>query len=258
MNSDLSIARRDALSVLLKKVLTCALASTAVLVSAQQKPSDPQSQASSDVKSCVLIHAVNPKFPPQASSKKKREDIVLHFTVAADGSVKEVTAVSGDATLIGPALDAARRYQFAPCMQDGIPVETQTTLTVMYDLRRPAAYPAEGQSTIPEEPQENVSQEIEHDELFQLRDGATFPKVLYRTEPEYSEAARKDKLEGSVLLGLVIGPDGKPRSLWVVRPLGDGLDENAIDAVKQWTFMPAMKEGKPVPILIDLGIKFQR
>jgi TonB family protein len=252
-----------------KMLLFSAMACTTIEAGAQVKPSDPVSQnateappASStsphrpDVGSCVLIRAVNPKFPPQASPKKKRGDIILHATVAADGIVKGVTVVSGDPVLVGPAIEAARQYQFAPCIQDGSPVESQTTITVSYDLRRDTSYPADASSTVPREPQEDVVQEVERRELFQLRDGVTFSKALYRPNPEYSEAARKAKLQGGVVLGVVVGTDGKPRSVWVVKTLGEGLDENTVEAVRRWTFTPATKDGKPVPVLINLVMIF--
>jgi TonB family protein len=142
-------------------------------------------------------------------------------------------------------------------MQDGIPIASQTTITVSYDLRGGASYPADASSAVPREPQEDVVQEVEHREVFQLRDGVTFPKALHMAHPEYAEAARKAKLEGYVSLGIVVGTDGKPRSVWVVRTLGEGLDENAIEAGKQWIFTPATKDGKPVPVLINLAFPFR-
>jgi TonB family protein len=244
------------MNILSKTLLLSVIALIAVQASAQQKPSEPGSQNVS-VQSCVLIHAVNPKFPPDASTKKKRGDIVLHAAVASNGSVKEVTVVSGEPMLVGSAIDAVRQYQFAPCIQDGRPVESQTTITVRYDLRREAFYPDDASSKLPKEPQEDVIHEIERGEVFQLRDGVTFPKALHVVNPEYSDAARKSKLEGYVSLGVVVGTDGKPRSVWFVRVLGEGLDENAIEAVRQWIFTPATKEGKPVPVLINLAIPFR-
>jgi len=56
----------------------------------------------------------------------------------------------------------------------------------------------------------------------------------------------------AIVLAVVVGTDGKPRSLWVVLPLGEGLDENAIAAARQLIFTPATKDGKPVPVLINL------
>ncbi len=169
MDSRKAIPKHDAMSTLFKTLLFCAIAGTAVQASAQLTPSDPVSQSApeisasahpTDVKSCVLIRAVNPKFPPQVSPKKRRDEIVLHATVAADGIVKDVTVVSGDPVMVGPAMDAVRQYQYAPCMQDGVPVESQTTITVRYDLREGASYPADASSTVPREPQEDVIREI--------------------------------------------------------------------------------------------------
>jgi protein TonB len=102
-----------------------------------------------------------------------------------------------------------------------------------------------------------VIQEIKRRELFQLRDGVTFPKALYLPQPEYSEAARKSKLVGSVSMALIVDIDGKVRNVWVVRPLGEGLDENALAAVKRWNFKPATRDGKAVPVLLNLSVVFQ-
>jgi TonB family protein len=251
-----AISERDAMNTLSKTLLFSAIALIEVQASAQQKPSEPASQ-NAQVKSCVLIHAVNPKFPPDASIKKKRGDIVLHAAVASDGSVKNVTEVSGEPKLVGSAINAVRQYQFAPCIQDGRPIESQTTITVSYDLRREAFYPEDASSNLPKQPQEDVIHEIERGELFQLRDGVTFPKALHVVNPKYSDAARKSKFEGYVSLGVVVGTDGKPRSVWLVRVLGEGLDENTLDAVSQWIFTPATKEGKPVPVLINIAMPFR-
>ena len=55
---------------------------------------------------------------------------------------------------------------------------------------------------------------------------------------------------------MVVGPDGKPHNIRVVRTLGLGLDEKAIEAVKNWRFEPAMKDGKPVAVQIDVDVNF--
>jgi TonB family protein len=86
--------------------------------------------------------------------------------------------------------------------------------------------------------------------------GITPPKIISKREPAYSEQARKAKLEGSVLLSLVIDENGKPIDIKVVRSLGMGLDEKAIEAVKQWRFEPGKKDGKPVSIASQIQITF--
>lgn len=112
--------------------------------------------------------------------------------------------------------------------------------------------------TFPEKPQEDVIQEVERGELYQLLcHCVTFPKGLYAPNPEYSEAAKNTKFEGDVLLGVIVGPEGNPRSIWIVQPLGRGLDEKAIEAVRQWRFQPSTKDGKPVAVVINLALRFQ-
>ncbi|MGA8153129.1 MAG: energy transducer TonB [Terriglobales bacterium] len=92
---------------------------------------------------------------------------------------------------------------------------------------------------------------------FRVGGGVSAPKAIYAPDPEYSEEARKAKYQGTCVLWLVVGPDGKPRDIKVSRTLGLGLDEKAIEAVKQWKFEPAMKDGKPVAVQINVEVSFR-
>jgi periplasmic protein TonB len=91
---------------------------------------------------------------------------------------------------------------------------------------------------------------------FRVGGGVSAPKAIYAPDPEYSEEARKVKHMGVVVLWLVVGPDGKPRDIRVVRTLGLGLDEKAIEAVKNWRFEPALKDGKPVAVQVNIEVNF--
>jgi len=83
------------------------------------------------------------------------------------------------------------------------------------------------------------------------------PALLYKVEPEFSEEARKAKYQGTVVLTIEVGEDGKARRLHVVRGLGLGLDEKAIEAVTQWRFRPALRSGKPVPAPATVEVNFR-
>lgn len=87
--------------------------------------------------------------------------------------------------------------------------------------------------------------------------GVSKPVVLYQVEPEFSEEARKAKFSGDVMVYLWIGTDGKPSHVRVVRGVGMGLDEKAVEAVRQYRFQPAMKDGKPVQVDLYVNVNFQ-
>ena len=87
--------------------------------------------------------------------------------------------------------------------------------------------------------------------------GVSNPQVLYQVEPEYSEEARKAKFQGTVVLQLVVDVTGKAVEIKILRPLGLGLDQKAIEAVEKWKFKPGMKDGKPVPVYASVEVNFR-
>jgi len=91
--------------------------------------------------------------------------------------------------------------------------------------------------------------------IYRVVAGATSPVALYHPEPEYSEEARKARLQGYVRLTLVVDETGHPRDIRIVQSLGLGLDEEAIKAAAKWRFKPGMKNGKPVAVsaILDVG-----
>ena len=90
------------------------------------------------------------------------------------------------------------------------------------------------------------------------RGGVGTPKCLSCPSPPYSEKARKEKISGVVMLELVVTPEGRTKNIKVVRGVGYGLDEQAVNAVKDWTFVPADgPDGKPVPVRVNLEVTFK-
>jgi len=93
--------------------------------------------------------------------------------------------------------------------------------------------------------------------VFKVGGGVSGPVVLVKVDPEYSEEARKAKYQGVVVLQVVIGADGRPRDIRVARTLGMGLDQKAIDAVRQWRFEPALKGSQPVAVVVNIEVNFR-
>ena len=93
--------------------------------------------------------------------------------------------------------------------------------------------------------------------VFHVGGGVTAPRALYQPDPEYSEEARRAKFQGTVVLDVTIGQDGRPRDLRIARSLGMGLDEKAVDAVRLWKFVPATKDGHPVAVRVAIEVAFR-
>jgi protein TonB len=94
------------------------------------------------------------------------------------------------------------------------------------------------------------------DGTFRMGKGMTAPRVIYQTDPEFSEEARKAKYQGNCLLGLIVDANGHPTNIRVLNALGMGLDEKAIESVKNWKFEPGKKDGRDVAVEIAVEVDF--
>jgi TonB family protein len=93
--------------------------------------------------------------------------------------------------------------------------------------------------------------------VFRVGGGVLAPKPLSTPDPQYTDQARKAKYEGTCVLAMIVGPDGKPHDIRVQRGIGMGLDQKAIEAVQQWRFDPATKDGRPVAVQISVEVSFK-
>jgi periplasmic protein TonB len=92
--------------------------------------------------------------------------------------------------------------------------------------------------------------------VFKVGGGISAPQAVSTPDPEYTDEARNAKTQGMCILWLIVDDKGVPRNIRVVRGLGFGLDAKAIEAVKQWRFQPAMKDGRPVNVQISVEVGF--
>lgn len=83
------------------------------------------------------------------------------------------------------------------------------------------------------------------------------PRALHAPDPEYTEAARHSGYQTKLVLWVVVNQDGTVRELQIARPAGLGLDERAVEAVKQWRFDPALKDGSPVAVQVNIEVSFR-
>ena len=87
--------------------------------------------------------------------------------------------------------------------------------------------------------------------------GVTAPSLLSKVEPAYSDDARASKYQGTVILKIVVDTDGLAKDIQLVKSIGYGLDEKAVEAINLWTFKPGTRDGQPVPVLATIEVNFR-
>lgn len=94
--------------------------------------------------------------------------------------------------------------------------------------------------------------------IYHVGEDVSLPRATFSPTPEYTIEAAKKKIEGTVLLSLVVLPDGTSSNVRVIKGLGYGLDEQAVKAVSSWRFQPAVRQsdGETVPVSITVETSF--
>jgi TonB family protein len=103
---------------------------------------------------------------------------------------------------------------------------------------------------------EDGTAELSNHSVTRIGKGMAPPKAISAPDPPFSEEARRAKYRGTVLLSLSVDKTGQVRNVRIVRPLGMGLDQKAVEAVSTWRFRPATKDGEPVDVHIDFEVDF--
>ena len=156
---------------------------------------------------------MRPVYPPAARAAGIQGNLTLRATVEKDGSVSNLEILMGDPQLGQAAIEAVRQWRYAPMDKAAI-----TDVTVNFTLAKTG----------------NADNAV------------TPPMVIYKPEPVYTKEARAAKLQGIVELQIMVAADGMVSDVKVTKPFDKGLDESAVQTVKTWKFLPAMKAGKPV------------
>jgi len=107
-----------------------------------------------------------------------------------------------------------------------------------------------------DEKRANEGDKESEEQVYELGDGVTPPRLIRHVDPDYSSSSHSIRLEGSVIIGAVISSTGTPKKLHVVKSLDKDVDQAAVEAVKQWLFSPGKKNGKPVAVNLEIEIRF--
>ncbi|MCO5351155.1 MAG: M56 family metallopeptidase [Bryobacteraceae bacterium] len=225
-----------------------AIASAEVKAEVPAKLSPPQMpqriNVGGPVQAARITTKVAPVYPAECKAAGIEGRVVLEVVIGKDGAVQSIERVNKlvDERLAAAAIEAVKQWKYQPTRLNGEPVEVKTQVDVNFTLaeKEAAARPGPAQGG-----------------AFRIGGGVSAPQPIFKVEPEYSEEARAVGFQGTVLLSTVIDAEGTPTHIRVVRSLGMGLDEKAMEALAKWRFRPGMKDGRPVGVISNVEMNFR-
>lgn len=211
--------------------------------------SDNQTGSGAHVK-LQIVKKVNPVYPLEAKKLGIQGAVVLRVTIEKGGRVSNIEVVSGDPLLVKAALDAVAQWRYA-AMETGVITKVKINFTLAKDAAAPSPQPVPSPSPAPAPNATNDKT------VYNIGDGVTAPKATYHPEPNYTKKAKDAKIQGQVKLDVVVDEQGNVSDVKVTKSLDEGLDQQAVTAVKTWKFQPATKDGKPVSCKVAIEVSFR-
>ena len=234
-----------------------------------------------DVTPPMLLPLDLSPFHNEKCGNKLDGTVVLDLLIDTQGKPRNIVIDEPFSTdLEKLALKIVGDERFNPAIHDGIPVVVAQSVQVdlkacideikddsgkkKYRLQL-MSQPVQRFGGLPESPKEAIlitdndkipANSIDGSSPYRVGGGVSAPVALNNVQAQFSEEAREAKYGGICLLSLIVDTQGMPRNIRVVRSLGKGLDEKAIEAVSQYRFKPAMKDGVPVPVKITVEVNF--
>ena len=200
----------------------------------------PRVRVSEGVMKALLVHKVDPACP--ADHVNIRDSVVLQAVISKAGDVASLVAISGHPMLIPRAIEAVKQWKFRPYLLNGIPVEVETTIHVEFSP--------------PEENAPRNDQVQKTGGLVEAPPGVVQGLIVRRVAPVYPPLARAARIQGTVVLSIVITKTGEVRDTKLVsgHPM---LAPAAMEAVKQWRYRPYMSGDQPVDVETVVRVNFR-
>ncbi len=244
------------------------LAAPKFMLSQALSKTDAQAGAtSSDAKLGELVPGepvtrTDPKYSKKAAQGNLQGTVILQGSVGKDGRIDTLWTLSGDPVLAKAAVDAISHWRYEPYKPAADALETQVNATVNFALAADGGHTQTEvrRTTIPSwspSSSQAARKQFLKGKVFRLGPGLTPPRVVSSRRNLPSYVRQQDgKNQGTCELELVVDTDGVPYNIRVIRPVGKGLDEKAVETVNSWRFTPATKDGRPVAALITVVINF--
>jgi TonB family protein len=187
----------------------------------------------------LVIHRVDPVLAPDPEIRL-HGTVVLKAVISKAGTIEILQMVSGHPMLVPAALDSVKQWRYRPYEVNGIPVRVETTVRVEFS----DASDAGAETSVPKV--ESPASITEED----MRD-----RLVYRVAPTYPPLARQARIQGTVILRIVINSLGEVRETQLIsgHPM---LAPAAVEAVKKWRYVPYESDGKTVEMQTEVRVIF--
>lgn len=198
-----------------------------------------------------VVRVVEPTYPADGFRARIQGVVEVEAVVLKDGRVGEARVTrSLDRGIDAAALQAVRRWQFRPATVDGQPVAMRVPVEVEFRL------PAGGETAVPSALLDSppvLAQPVYASNV------SAAPVLASQVPPSYTADAIRARIQGQVQLEAVVLPDGTVGEVRVTRSLDDrfGLDEKAVEAVRQWRFAPGRVDGQPAAVAVTVSLDFR-
>jgi TonB family protein len=110
-------------------------------------------------------------------------------------------------------------------------------------------------SPVDDKPQGGAMGDV--DEPVRVNPAVAHTRLLREVKPAYPMIARQVRAKGAVMLRMVIGTDGRPKQVWIISPVGVGLDDAAVEAVRKWVYRPWVVDGRPLQVQTDVTVLYE-
>ena len=207
------------------------------------------------------IKDLKPAYPPVALQAGVEGLVILEAIVGTDGSVRSAQVLRGHPLLDEAAMGAVQQWRYTPTLLNGVPVEVVMTVTVNFSLSGGAGVPPAAYASEMARPTGQATPTLQSDIVDGFPDAVRVggdvkePKKIRNVAPVYPDAALEAKVQGIVILEVVIDVNGRVAATKILR--GHVLlNEAAVDAVSQWEFEPTFLNSVATPVRMTMTVNF--
>lgn len=234
-------------------------------------PSSPNVPSPPDSTKLELVKGAKAVYPLAAAEKQLQGQVWLTLHISETGDVGDVDVVSGDPILVQAAVEAAKKWKFKPYVKNGHPVKVLYKTPFDFAFRgnvkdvtppedAPANLVAPSGSSSSSTGAANGSDmaakpRVQLPDIVRVSQGVSTGLLLHKVAPIYPEGARRNRIQGTVLLQAMIDTNGRISDLQPISGPQE-LIPAAVGAVQQWRYRPYSLQGKPVKVQTQIMVKF--